>query len=454
MEAPRSDASPLVGRYLLFDEIASGGMATVHLGRLVGPAGFSRIVAIKRMHKHFAKEPEFVSMFLNEARLASRIQHPNVVPTLDVIAQEDELLLVMEYVQGESLSKLLRAATQEGGQLDPALVSTVMAGALHGLHAAHEARDAMGEPLNIVHRDVSPQNILVGVDGVARVLDFGVAKAATRLHTTRDGQMKGKLAYMSPEQLNAGAIDRRADVFAAGVVHWEALTGRRLFTGNDVGEVTGRVLSGTIHPPSAMVPDLGDELDDVVMRALERDPARRYATARDYAIAVESAAPMMLTRQVGEWVEQLGATTLRQRSAKVAELERQTFEHPASNSSRARPPRPRRAIAVGLALVAVTAAVVVVATRSAARRPTNPDVSAQVGATLPLSPAASPAPAAAARLPAIAAEPAPTTRGKPQKGPRIGGRPGRPSGKTRSPDCDPPFTVDARGIRRVKPGCV
>lgn len=445
MEAPRGDASPaLIGRYLLFDEVASGGMATVHLGRLLGAAGFSRTVAIKRMRPQFAKEPEFVSMFVNEARLASRIQHPNVVSTLDVIAQDGELLLVMEYVPGEPLSKLLRAAAESGGPIDPALVGTIMAGALAGLHAAHEALDTTGQPLNIVHRDVSPQNILIGVDGVARVLDFGVAKAAMRLHTTRDGQLKGKLAYMAPEQLNGGPVDRRADVFAAGIVHWEALTGRRLFAGNDVGEVTGRILSGVIPPPSAMVPDLDDALDDAVMRALERDPARRYATARDYAIAVESAAPMMLARQVGEWVERLGATTLRQRSEKVAELERRTFD---AGARRKR----RLAIPIGLAVVAAVAtAIVAIATRPTAPVTTN---STAPAAPPPAAVTAAPAPAAAETPAAPPAEPAAIVERNPSKSAHAGGGRGRLAKKARGHDCDPPYTVDARGIRRVKPGC-
>src|ERR1041385_2717351 len=204
-QAPRERRPPrprLIGRYALFGEIASGGMATVHFGRLVGPVGFSRTVAIKRLHPQYAKDPEFVSMFLDEARLAARIQHPNVVTTLDVVALPNEVFLVMEYVQGESLSRLVKNTTKAGERMPWGHIVSVMAGMLHGLHAAHEAKSERREPLNIVHRDVSPQNVLVGTDGVARVLDFGVAKAAMRVGSTRDNQMKGKLSYMSPEQLN------------------------------------------------------------------------------------------------------------------------------------------------------------------------------------------------------------------------------------------------------------
>ena len=156
----------VVGRYALYGEIAAGGMATVHFGRLLGPVGFSRTVAIKRLHPQFAKDPEFVSMFLDEARLAARIRHPNVVPTLDVVATQGELFLVMDYVQGESLSKLIRIAREQGGCIPGRITAGILVGALHGLHAAHEAKNERGEPLGIVHRDISPQNVLVGSDGV------------------------------------------------------------------------------------------------------------------------------------------------------------------------------------------------------------------------------------------------------------------------------------------------
>src|SRR5262245_49268372 len=163
-------------------------MATVHLGRLLGPVGFSRTVAIKRLHAQFSQDPEFVSMFLDEARLAARIRHPNVVPTLDVVATGGELFLVMDYVAGESIAKLLRAVATKKEMVPIRVIAATMAGALHGLHAAHEAKDERGEPLGIVHRDVSPQNILLGADGVPRVLDFGVAKAIGRVQTTQEGQ--------------------------------------------------------------------------------------------------------------------------------------------------------------------------------------------------------------------------------------------------------------------------
>ena len=215
-------------------------------GALIGQVGFSRTVAIKRVHPQFAKDPDFVSMLLDEARIAARIKHPNVVPVLDVVALESELFLVMEYVLGESLAKLLRACRTTDTALTPAMAGSLVAGVLEGLHAAHEAVSEHGEPLNIVHRDVSPQNILVGADGVPRLLDFGIAKAAGRLQTTRSGQVKGKLPYMAPEQILGNLVDRRTDVFSAGVVLWETLAGRRLFESDNDAAVYRKVLEEPI----------------------------------------------------------------------------------------------------------------------------------------------------------------------------------------------------------------
>jgi eukaryotic-like serine/threonine-protein kinase len=182
----------IIGRYAIYDAIASGGMAVVHFGRLLGQAGFSRTVAIKRLHPQYATDPEFVAMFLDEAHLAVRVQHPNVVAPLDVVFADDELLVVMDYVSGETLAQLLRCT--HGGPPAPAVIARVLVDTLQGLHAAHCAVDEHGAPLSIVHRDVSPQNVIVGTDGLSRVLDFGVAKAAMRSHATKDGEVKGKIA--------------------------------------------------------------------------------------------------------------------------------------------------------------------------------------------------------------------------------------------------------------------
>jgi eukaryotic-like serine/threonine-protein kinase len=296
-------------------------MATVHFGRLVGQVGFSRTVAIKCLHPQYSKDPEFISMFLDEARLAARIRHPNVVPILDVVALDGELFMVMEYVQGESFSRLLRAVRNKGQRVPMRIISAIMIGVLDGLHAAHEAVSERGEPLGIVHRDVSPQNVMIGLDGVARVLDFGVAKAAGRIQSTRDGQLKGKIAYMAPEQLRGSIVDRRTDVYAASVVLWEALAGRRLFDAEDEVVMFGKVLNGIIDPPGSVSPGVPKALDELTMRGLSADPTLRFQTAQEMAIGLERAIGMATPREVGRWVDQWGAATLRQRAERIAEIE-------------------------------------------------------------------------------------------------------------------------------------
>ncbi len=309
-----------VGRYAIYDAIATGGMATVHLGRLVGPVGFARTVAVKCLHAQFARDPEFVTMFLDEARLAARIQHPNVVPTLDVIPTDGELFIVMEYVRGEALSKLVRLSTRMGGPVPARIVVSIVVGALAGLHAAHEARDESGNSLGIVHRDVSPQNVLVGVDGVARVLDFGVAKAGDTVHVTKDGQLKGKLLYMAPEQLEGEVIDRRADIYAMGIILFEALTGERMFKGERESAQLLQISRGEIRVPSQVRPEL-EPFDAIVRRASGRIPSQRYATAREMARALEEIMQPASAHDVGEWVEMVAGQIIGERTRRVTEIE-------------------------------------------------------------------------------------------------------------------------------------
>ena len=320
-DAPAQKPMRVLGRYALYGKLASGGMATVHYGRLLGPVGFSRTVAIKRLHPQFSKDPEFAAMFLDEARVAARIQHPNVAATVDVVATEGELFLVMDYIRGETLSRLARAARRRGLGVPLGVIGSILSGALHGLHAAHEATDTHGKALEVVHRDVSPQNILVGADGVPRVLDFGVAKAAARVQTTRDGQMKGKLSYMSPEQLRGSGVDRRTDIFAAAVVLWEALTGKRLFDGDDAAAILDKILERPIPPPSSIEASIPRKVDRVTLQGLARNSDERFATAREFAVALEEAIPIASGREVGEWVEAVAGETLSKREKIVAEIE-------------------------------------------------------------------------------------------------------------------------------------
>ena len=322
---PTPDSHAVVGRYALYDKIAAGGMATVHFGRLLGPIGFSRTVAIKRMLPQFVSDPGFVSMFVDEARLASRIRHPNVIPTLDVVSQEDELFLVLDYVHGETLSQLIKNLHAEQKRIPPAYAAAIVCGMLHGLHAAHNVKNARGELLGLVHRDVSPQNVLVGTDGMARLLDFGVAKAAGRLQVTINGQVKGKLAYMAPEQVR-GTVTPQTDVYAAAAVLWEALTCERLFQNTTWTNVAQVILQREVEPPSSVVPGLPHDLDAVVMRGLEKDPKKRFASAREMALAIEDCVQLAATYEVGEWVERTAKTMLAERAQKLAEIESRASE--------------------------------------------------------------------------------------------------------------------------------
>jgi serine/threonine-protein kinase len=278
-------------RFELIAELAVGGMASVYLARLSGVGGFQRFVAIKRLHPHLAREPEFIEMFIAEARLAARIHHPNVVPILEIGQTEQGYYIVMEYVEGDTLATLLARAAQTSVLMPRKVGFRVLVDMLVGLHAAHELQDDDGKPFGIVHRDISPHNVLVGVDGTSRLSDFGVARATSKLSTTRTGQIKGKLAYMSPEQaMGDQDIDRRADIFAAGIVLWEVVTGRRLFKGEGDADTLLRVLSSPIESVRSVSPDAPAAIEAVVTKALERNRDARYSTAAELAEALEQAA--------------------------------------------------------------------------------------------------------------------------------------------------------------------
>jgi serine/threonine-protein kinase len=317
-----SSDAPFRRSYAMHGAIAAGGMATVHVGRLLGPRGFARRVAIKRLHPQLAHNDEIATMFAAEARLTARVVHANVVSVLDVVNADGELLLVMDYVHGESLSKLMGKARRAGARVPVPIVASVMTDVLHGLHAAHEATGEDGAPLRIVHRDVSPQNVLVGADGVSRVVDFGIAKAVGQAIVTRDGPIRGKIPYMAPEQLMRRAVDRRVDVFAAGVVLWEALAGRRLFEAEDDVSLVEKVLEQVVPPPSSCDASVPPALDLVVMRALERDPGRRFEDAREMAVAIETATSRASASAVADWVKTSAAESLAERQAKIDAMER------------------------------------------------------------------------------------------------------------------------------------
>lgn len=453
-----------VGRYVLHDEIASGGMGTVHLGHLQGVAGFSRIVAIKRLHPLLGREVEVVQMFLDEARLAASVRHPNVVPTFDTIEADGDVLIVMEYVHGESLARLWRITQERGERIAPAIVSAIISGTLYGLHAAHEATNAKGEPLGIVHRDVSPANVLVGVDGVARVVDFGVAKAIGRAQTTRDGSIKGKIAYMAPEQLASRPMDRRSDIWAAGVVLWEALTGMRLFTAADHGQLVASVLYGDIQPPARLVEDLEPGLNAVTMRALAREPSDRYPNARAMCAALLEACPPAPPHQVGEWVELCAQDALAARAARIAELEtsREWIDVARRSSTEpTTPERPPPAIASSPASRKKRAAVLTGVVASAAIAATafvlhgGQSSPASASTTAPLAPATAAAPPVDATPTPAPAPPTPASVATVPVAPLASApRPGATHRAAHpSVDCNPPYARDAEGHKIWKRAC-
>jgi eukaryotic-like serine/threonine-protein kinase len=490
----------LVGdRYAIYQKIAAGGMATVHFGRLRGGAGFARTVAIKRLHPHLTEEPDFVSMMIDEARLVARVHHPNVVPTLDVVAVDGELLIVMEYVQGESLGRLLSLESARRRPIPLPIVSAIISGVLHGLHAAHEARSDRGEPLGIVHRDISPQNVMVGVDGVSRVIDFGVAKAAGRLQTTREGVVKGKVPYMAPEQVSGKPATRSTDIYSVGIVLWETITQRRLFRAEDEAHLIALVLAGAADPPSRYVPDLPGALVAITMRALARNPDERFATAHEMALVLEQALPPAQPREVGAWVLDAARDTLSARAATLAAIETDSsggwqldakmmpVRHSKTDSEPPPPisqpsssaPNPRRWAgwaAVGAAsLVALSLVALLVSLRGgriaravesegvgasaggAASAPSSPPSAAsstvvtESSPTLPASAASDSIPQAT--LPARIEPQAPASSPPTKLGaPAARSAPRAPVPRPRG-DCDPPYTVDSTGLRIPKPAC-
>ncbi|MCP3098261.1 protein kinase [Myxococcus sp. K15C18031901] len=274
------------GKYELLRKIASGGMGQVFLAREHG-TGFERLVVLKLILPHLAEDDEFLSMFLDEAGLVARLTHPNLITILDLTQIEGRHCLAMEYVQGDDVRRLDKFARAQGKPLSVGLILRVIADAAAGLHYAHQARDPQGRPMHLVHRDVSPQNILVGFDGGVKVIDFGVAKAATSSANTATGVLKGKYPYMSPEQAGGLAMDARSDQFALGVVMWELLTGKRLFKGDSDLMTLRLVKDCQVPKPSQLNPKLPPGLDEVVLKALAPTPEARYADCGAFRLALE-----------------------------------------------------------------------------------------------------------------------------------------------------------------------
>jgi serine/threonine protein kinase len=303
----------LAGRYVLDRPLASGGMATVYLGALVESGGVARTVAIKRVHPSLAVDAKCTAMMLDEARMASRISHANVVPILDVVREGSEIMLVLEYVHGVTASQLAREGSNQTS-IPANVASAIVCGALRGLDAAHAATDVQGRPMGLVHRDISPQNIMVGLDGAARVIDFGIARALGRAEVTTGTELRGKVAYMAPERLRGQKTDLRVDLWSAGVVLWELVMGTKLFQAEDPIEAAVKVCTGSI-------PQTGnDPLDGVLERALARDLDDRYPTAGDMANALEAAVPPASPAEVSAFMRKGCARLLDAQTAALASL--------------------------------------------------------------------------------------------------------------------------------------
>jgi eukaryotic-like serine/threonine-protein kinase len=495
-----------MGRYVIYGKIASGGMATVHYGRLVGEAGFSRTVAIKRMHPHCSANPEFVAMLVDEAHLVERIRHPNVVPILDVVSLEDELLLIMEFVQGDSVSRLLRIARKHEQPVPIDVAAAIVHNVLSGLHAAHEATNEEGKPLGIVHRDVSPQNVMVAVDGAARVLDFGIAKASIRSQVTRDGQLKGKLQYVAPEQIRHEHVDRRTDVYSASVVLWEILAGRTLFDGDNEAATLSMVLEGRMDSLREIRPDVPLALDKIIRRGMALKIGDRYFSAQEMAIALEHEVSIATPRAVAAWLGTLASARLDSRAEELAMIERASSKsdlHALQDSSglkqaideqqepstvstfdssvrgfQAESNRRKKVFGVFAAFVVLIASLIaykVASDDNGHGVGTMPTATATSTAETQSWPAASDAdahvpPAASSRADAassasdaVAPTTASTHRPPPHHNPpgHIAKPPAVPptaptaSAKSgRDPSCNPPFTIDVEGYRVPKPHCV
>lgn len=318
--------SPNIGKYRFLVELGSGGMGDVFLAVAQGPKGFNKLQVIKRLRPELAQDPEFLSMFLNEARIAARLNHPNVVQTNEVSEHEDEYFIAMEYLEGQSLYGIIKRAQslqQKGGQKLPlAMHLHVLAEACEGLHYAHELVDYDGTPLQLVHRDCSPQNVFVTYDGEVKILDFGIAKAADSATFTRTGVLKGKVPYMPPEQLDGAHIDRRADVFAIGAMIWEAAVGVRLWKGlNDI-QIAHRLHQKDIPTPSSFEPSVDKKLEAICMKALAIRPDDRFQTAAELQAALDAYVNKLggvRRRELGKYVSGLFNDTRRQLRSRLEE---------------------------------------------------------------------------------------------------------------------------------------
>lgn len=276
------------GRYQLLELIATGGMAQIFLARMLGASGFEKLVVIKRILPHLAGNEEFIRMFLDEARIAARLNHPNVVQIFDLGFQDETYFIAMEYIHGEDVRRVWKKAQSLSKEIPISLACRVVMDACAGLNYAHKKEDATGKSLGIIHRDISPQNILIGFEGGVKIVDFGIAKATNKMNVTRAGVIKGKYAYMSPEQAQGRPLDARSDIFSLGILLFELLTGKRLFRRSTDLQTLAAAAECNVVAPSQFNSKVSEALDAIVLRALKKDPNERYASANDLQLDLEA----------------------------------------------------------------------------------------------------------------------------------------------------------------------
>ncbi len=374
------------GKYTLLERLAVGGMAEVFLAVQAGVEGFEKRLAIKRIRPHLSKEEAFVRMFLHEAKLATQLQHPNIVQIFDLGRIGDSFFIAMEYIPGRDMSRVIPKAEKLGMGFPVEYALSIGGSVLDALAFAHTKTDPFGQPLNIVHRDITPENIMVGWNGNVIILDFGIAKAASQTDHTKAGEIKGKLSYMSPEQAMGKTLDARSDIFALGIVLYEWITGYRLFTGENEMAILKNIIDGKIYPPSYFREDVPSGVEDILMKALQKDREKRYQSARDMQLdilqflSVAEFSPS--NAHLANFMRQLFADEIAQEQRALA-VRAQSAARPTPP-----PPPPAEAAAVG---EAVGLAKTPVSGRVAARAPAlivveeEGEEGAQRSVSLPLS---------------------------------------------------------------------
>ncbi len=477
-------AGARLGKYEIVARIRSGGMASLYLGRHSGAAGFARLVAIKVVHPHLAEDPSFVKMFIDEARLSARIEGPHVVHIEELGEANGTFFLVMEYVHGCALSQLLRALGKRHIRMTPELATQIAIQIADGLHAAHQTADDQGVLLGVVHRDVSPQNVLIAYRGHVKLIDFGIAKARNSTRQTTTGSIRGKLSYMPPEQAYGKPVDARADIYALGIILWEMLTMRRLFDGSGELAVLDQVRTPKVVAPSTLVEGIPATLDAAVMAALSPERDGRPATASDFRRMLGRAVPEAMTvdaTEVAKFLavvmeDEIAATASRLPDVVAASLCAPSVDYPdtilatmtreatgitasdfGADPEPVAPAEPkvdqlrhpaRRTMLAGLTIFALIGGGVAVVEQKFARPTNRASAAAPIESPAPsLPPAASPAPSASP-APPIMAVPTPRPRAKSVPPARLSGSNAPPSSKTatHAASADPPGVHLINGV--------